>query len=301
MICVIYLDNAIVFSGNNFDEHVSRLRMVFQRLQECGINLSPRKCSLFKRRVKYMGHIVSAAGVEPDDDKVAKVKKWPTPTNSEEVRKFLGFVGYYRRFIQNISRLARPLTNLIPTTTKSKKTSKKKTTIPDWTWQEEQDEAFRTMKQCLSSPLNLFYPDFNLPFEVHTDASASGLGAVLYQRQDGNDQVIAYANRGLNRSERYYPVHKLELLSLKWALTEKFQDNLYGKRFTVITDNNPLTYVLTTAKLDATGIVGWQYWQRSILRCCIALDGTQMLIFFQDFQNITNRTAFQYLWIALRL
>jgi hypothetical protein len=141
----------------------------------------------------------------------------------------LGFVGYYRRFIQNFSRLARPLPNSIPTTTKSKKTSKKKTTIPDWTWQEEEDEAFQTLKQCLSSPPILSYPDFNLLFEVHTDASASGLGAVLYQRQDGNDRVIAYASRGLNRSERNYPAHKLVFLSLKWAVTKKFQDYLYGK------------------------------------------------------------------------
>lgn len=252
-ICFIYLDDAIVFSGGSFDEHVDRLWMVFQRLRDCGIKLSPSKCSLFKRRVKYVGHVVSASGVEPDDDKVKKVKEWPTPTNSEEVRKFLGFVGYYRRFIQNFSKIARPLTSLIPTTTKSKKTSKKKTVIPDWTWNEEQDGAFQTLKECLSSPPILSYPDFNLPFEVHTDASALGLGAVLYQRQEGKDRVIAYASRGLNRSERNYPAHKLEFLALKWAVTEKFQDYLYGKKFKVITDNNPLTYVLTTAKLDATG------------------------------------------------
>lgn len=101
--------------------------------------------------------------------------------------------------------------------------------------------------------LRLFCPIQILSCKIHTDASAAGLGAVLYQRQDGNDRVIAYASRGLNRSERNYPAHKLEFLSLKWAVTEKFQDYLYGKKFKVITDNNPLTYVLTTAKLDATG------------------------------------------------
>ena len=252
-ICFIYLDDAIVFSGSSFDEHLDRLRTVFRRLQEQGIKLSPSKCSMFQKRVKYVGHVVSAAGVEPDDDKIAKVKEWPIPTNSEEVRRFLGFVGYYRRFIKNFSMIARPLTSLIPTTAKSKKTGKKKTKMPLWIWEKEQQQAFESLRESLSSASILSYPDFDLPFEVHTDASSVGLGAVLYQLQQGKYRVIAYASRGLNKSESHYPAHKLEFLSLKWAVTEKFQEYLYGKKFTVITDNNPLTYVLTTAKLDATG------------------------------------------------
>ena len=92
-----------------------------------------------------------------------------------------------------------------------------------------------------------------MPFELHTDSSGKGLGAVLYQEQDGVKRVISYASRGLTRSELNYPAHKLEFLCLKWAVTEKFSDYLYGHKFVVYTDNNPLTYVLTSAKLDATG------------------------------------------------
>ena len=91
------------------------------------------------------------------------------------------------------------------------------------------------------------------PFILHTDASGDGVGAVLYQVQNGKERVISYASRGLHNSERNYPAHKLEFLCLKWAVTEKFHDYLYGNTFQVVTDNNPLTYVLTTAKLDATG------------------------------------------------
>ena len=91
--CFIYLDDAIVFSGESFDEHLDRLRMVFRRLKDSGIKLSPGKCSLFKRRVKYVGHIVSANGIEADDDKIQKVKDWPTTTKPEEVRRFLGVCG----------------------------------------------------------------------------------------------------------------------------------------------------------------------------------------------------------------
>ena len=102
-------------------------------------------------------------------------------------------------------------------------------------------------------PPILGYPDYDLPFELHTDASTKGLGAVLYQQQGEHKRVISYASRGLSKSEQHYPAHKLEFLSLKWAVTEKFTDYLFGHQFTVYTDNNPLTYVLTSAQLDATG------------------------------------------------
>ena len=149
--CFIYLDDAIVFSGESFDEHLDRLRMVFRRLKDSGIKLSPGKCSLFKRRVKYVGHIVSANGIEADDDKIQKVKDWPTPTRPEEVRRFLGFVGYYRKFIKDFSKIARPLNNLIPSTIRSKTTKKKTTKTPEWEWNQEHEEAFATLKKCLSS------------------------------------------------------------------------------------------------------------------------------------------------------
>ena len=249
-ICLIYLDDIIIFA-KSFQEHQERLRQVLQRLRDCGIKLSPGKCALCMKRVKYVGHIVSETGIEPDEEKTRKVQEWPQPKTSEEVRKFLGFAGYYRKFIQNFSRIARPLTDLIPTTSRTK--NKKKKNVPEWRWGKEQEDAFQTLKSCLVSPPVLAYPDFDLPFEVHTDASFHGLGAVLYQTQGGLQRVIAYASRGLNKSERNYPAHKLEFLALKWAVTEKFYDYLYGKDFTVVTDNNPLTYVLSSAKLDATG------------------------------------------------
>ena len=95
----------------------------------------------------------------------------------------------------------------------------------------------------------LAYADFKAPFILHTDASREGLGAVLYQVQEGKHRVIAYASRSLSKSEKNYPVHKLEFLALEWAITDKFHEYLYGSQFQVYTDNNPLTYVLTTAKL----------------------------------------------------
>ena len=252
-ICYIYLDDLIIFS-KTFEEHVERLERIFQRLREVNLKLSPKKCEFFKRKVRYVGHIVSAEGVEPDPDKVEKVKEWPTPTNPDDVRRFLGFVGYYRRFIKDFSKIARPLSDLVPEPTKKARRKPSNSIIPDkWIWGAQQQDAFDNLKRQLISFPILGFPEYNMPFEVHTDASSKGLGAVLYQEQKGTKRVIAYASRGLTRSEKNYAVHKLEFLALKWAITERFYDYLYGSKFKVYTDNNPLTYVLSSAKLDATG------------------------------------------------
>ena len=121
-------------------------------------------------------------------------------------------------------------------------------------WSPAAEEAFQTLinRGVPLAPV-LAYADFSLPFELHIDASGIGLGAVLYQTQEGKKRVIAYASRTLSQSEARYPAHKLEFLALKWALTDQFYEYLYGNSFAVYTDNNPLTYILTTAKLDACG------------------------------------------------
>ncbi len=150
-------------------------------------------------------------------------------------------------------RIVKPLNDLLighPTNRAAKKSKRKST---PWVWGEKQQQAFETIIERLTSPPTLGYADFSKEFIVNTDASLDGLGAVLYQVQDGKERVIAYASRGLRASEKNYAAHKLEFLCLKWALSEKFHDYLYGNQFVVRTDNNPLTYVTKTAKLDATG------------------------------------------------
>ena len=120
-------------------------------------------------------------------------------------------------------------------------------------WDSECQESFDKLKElCTTTPI-LAYADFGKPFNLHTNASVLGLGAVLYQVQDGVEKVISYFSRSLTKSETKYPVHKLEFLCLKWAITKQFHEYLYGDTLIVYTDNNPLTYVLTTAKLDAMG------------------------------------------------
>jgi hypothetical protein len=216
------------------------------------LKLSPTKCTFFQEKVKYIGHIVAKDGIKPDPDKIEKVSNWPRPTTPEEVRKFLGFIGYYRKFAKDFSKIARQLTDLIPVPKKKTRCKTKSPTTTSWMRGQQQENAFQQLNRQLQKPPILGFPQYNKSFELHTDASMLELGAVQYQEQDNRKGVTAYASRGLSKSENY-PVHKLEFLDLKWAVTEEYHDYLYGNTFTVLTDNNSLTYVLTSAKLDAYG------------------------------------------------
>ncbi len=246
-ICCIYIDDLIIYS-RTFEEHIERLETVFQRLRECNLKLAPEKCSFFKQKVNCVGHVISEKGIEPDPEKIDAVRDWKTPTLPTEVRQFLGFAGYYRRFVPNFAKIAKPLHQLMPPPNDKNKKSTK-----DFEWKMEHEQAFTDLKDKLTTPPVLGFADYSLPFELHTDASQQALGAVLYQKQNGKLRVIAYASRGLSPSEQNYSAHKLEFLALKWAVSDKFHDYLYGNSFVVFTDNNPLTYVLSSAKLDATG------------------------------------------------
>ena len=205
-------------------------------------------------------HIVSSERVKTDPEKVEALKTWLRPQKLKELESFLGFISYYRRFVKDYAKIVKPLSNLTagyPPRRKGVKVSYRagKYLNPKEPfgerWSVECQKTFVEIIDKLTSSPVLGYAHSRLPYVLHTDASTTGLGAALYQKQNGEMRVIAYANRGLSCSEARYPAHKLEFLALQWAVTEKFQDYLYGNSFTVVTDNNPLTYLLTTAKLDA--------------------------------------------------
>ena len=251
--CIIYLDDIIVFSDNPKD-HLHRLKCVFDKLEKAGLKLKPKKCKFFKTKITYLGHIVSANGIETDPKKVKAVRNWTVPKTVTDVRSFLGFTNHYRRFIKSYANVARSLNLLV-----SGENANHKKALIEWT--DECQVAFDKLKElCTSTPI-LAYVNYCKPFQLQTDASDLGLGAVLYQGDENDHQrVIAFASRSLSNTERNYPAYKLEFLALKWAITDRFHDYLYGGQFDVYTDNNPLTYILTSAKLDATG----QRWVASL-------------------------------------
>ena len=248
---LIYLDDILIFS-KDFDSHISNLDMVLSRLGAAGLKVKPSKCHILQEQVHYLGHVISAEGVSTDPAKCAVVESWPTPTNVKDVRRFLGFTGYYRRFVKDFSKMAKPLFALVG----NPKGRRRKTRhpLPPFVWTGECQQAFDSLRQHLVSAPILAYPDFQQPFKLYTDASGHGLGAVLAQDQNGQERVIAYASRSLRKSEKNdanYSAFKLELLALKWAVTEKFRDYLLGSKVDVFTDHNPLVY-LRKADLGAT-------------------------------------------------
>ena len=250
--CLLYLDDIVVYS-KDIPSHLVRLRAVFDKLRAAGLKLKPKKCDLFRARLKYLGHIVSSDGIGTDPEKIQCIKDWPVPLTVTDLRSFLGFTNYYRKFLKGYAKLAKPLHKLISGDLAKKKRNK----LP---WDTVHQEAFDALKDlCATAPV-LKYADYTKPFRLHTDASFTGLGAVLYQNHDGVDRVVAYASRSLSGPETRYDAHKLEFLALKWAITDRFHEYLYGGNFEVHTDNNPLTYVLKTAKLDAMG----QRWVASL-------------------------------------
>ena len=190
--CLIYLDDIVVFS-KTYEDHLLRLEGVFKRIAEAGLKLRPSKSHFLKHKIRYLGHVVSEQGVGTDPDKIKNVKSWPAPQSVDELRRFLGFVGFYRRFIKDFSKIACPLYDHLGGPQKkhharSKSISRPK---PEFRWGPAQQDAF------------------------HTDASCVGLGAIFYQEQEGHQHVIAYASRSLSASEKNYPTHKLKYILIK--------------------------------------------------------------------------------------
>ena len=243
---VIYLDDILAYSPD-VDGMLSRLEKVFQRLRAHGLKLKPKKCHLFKESVVYLGHLVSASGIQTNPETVRAVQSYPVPKTEKELRSFLGVCGYYRRFIRNFAQLCSPLYSLYSA---EKKCKIAKTEIVS-RWTAEHQSIFDQLKEKLTNAPVLGFPNFDLPFIVETDASLKGLGAILAQVQNGKKVVIAYASRTVKESEKSmknYSSTKLEMLAVMWAVTKKFRDYLYGNRFTLLTDNNPLSHMMSAKK-----------------------------------------------------
>ena len=234
------------------EEHLRRMRVVFNCLREHSLKLKPSKCDVFKSEINYLAHHVSWKGVLPLKKNLESIAQCPPPDTYTKVKSFVGLVGHYRCFIKGFTKIAAPLYDLTSGDNKDKK-SEHVDLSPDAC------EAFVCLKAaCLQAPI-LAFPDFNKPFLLETDASGRGLGAVLSQKQaDGQYHPIAYASHVMNETEQRYHSNKQEFLALKWAVTEQYHEYLspYGKNrneFVVRTNNNPLTYIFSSANLDAAG------------------------------------------------
>jgi len=171
--CLVYLDDIIVFS-RDFDTHLSRLKKIFTCLRSANLKVHMKKCSLFQRRVNFLGHVLTKTGIEVQPQKVEAVNNWPTPRNLTELRSFVGLCSYYRRFIAGFADLTAPLHAL------TRKNAR-------FRWGLEQEEAFHKLKERLTSAPILGMPQDEGVYYLDTDASDFGLGAVLLQEQNGQE------------------------------------------------------------------------------------------------------------------
>ena len=228
--CLVYLDDILIFS-KSFEEHVTGLTKVLQKLREAGLKAKPAKCQFGRRSVNYLGHVVSADGLAPEDEKIRAVTAFPVPKSVEQVRSFVGLAGYYRRFVPDSSTIAKPLFDIL------KKGCK-------FHWTDRCDGALKKLQRSLTEAPILTFPRFEEVFCVATDASNVGLGAVLFHRIDGAERVVSYASRTLSPAEQKYAVVEKEALGLVWAVTH-FRVYLLGKPFVLITDHCPLKWLKT--------------------------------------------------------
>jgi hypothetical protein len=228
---VVFIDDILVYSKNE-DEHAEHQHIVLQRLRDHRLYAKLSKCEFWLKEIKFLGHTISQDGISVDLEKVQEVMDWKPPTTVKQIRSFLGLAGYYRRFIPDFSRIAKPMTELLKKGVK-------------YDWSQKCEDVFHTLRQHLTTAPVLAQPDNTKPFEVYCDASGTGLGCVLMQE----NRVIAYASRALRPHEQNYPTHDLELAAVVHAL-KIWRHYLMGAHCNIYTDHKSLKYIFTQADLN---------------------------------------------------
>jgi hypothetical protein len=228
---VVFIDDILVYSKNE-DEHTEHLHIILQRLCDHHLYAELSKCELWLREIKFLGHIVSQDGISVDPEKVQEVMDWKPPTTVRQIRSFLGLAGYYRRFIRDFSKIAKPMTELLKKGVK-------------FDWSQKCVDAFHALRQHLTIALVLAQPNNTKSFDVYCDASGTRLGCVLMQ----DNRVIAYASRALRPHEQNYPTHDLELAAVVHAL-KIWRHYLMGAHCNIYTDHKSPKYIFTQADLN---------------------------------------------------
>jgi len=236
--CLAYVDDTIVF-GRTFEEHLENLEKVLHRFRLAKLKLKPTKCKFFQDRVRFLGHHVSAKGLETDSSKVDCIVNWEFPQTISELRSFIGMCSYYRAFCRNFASVAEPLTECL------------RKGVP-LCWTPARQEAFDALKRFLTTAPVLAMPrdDPNCGYVMDVDASLTGAGSILQQWQDGHLKVIEYASRTFSSAERRYCASRREMAAFIFGL-KQFRQYLLGRHFLVRVDNMAVSYIRQSK--DATG------------------------------------------------
>ncbi|GJX58426.1 putative reverse transcriptase domain-containing protein [Tanacetum coccineum] len=228
---IVFIDDILIYSKDE-KEHEEHLKAILELLKKEQLYAKFSKCEFWIPKVQFLGHVIDSRGIHVDPAKIESIKDWASPKTPTEIRQFLGLAGYYRRFIEGFSKIAKSMTKL---TQKGIK----------FDWGEKEENAFQLIKQKLCSAPILALPEGSEDFVVYCDASHKGLGVVLMQRE----KVIAYASRQLKVHEKNYTTHDLELGSVVFAL-KIWRHYLYGTRCTIFTDHKSLQHILDQKELN---------------------------------------------------
>ncbi|GKB69516.1 putative nucleotidyltransferase, ribonuclease H [Tanacetum coccineum] len=228
---IVFIDDILIYSKNK-EEHEKYLKQILELLKKEELYAKFSKCEFWIPKVQFLGHVIDSEGIHVDPSKIESIKNWTSPKSPTEIHQFLGLAGYYRRFIEGFSKIAKPMTKL---------TQKK----VKFEWGDKQEAAFQLLKQKLCSAPILALPEGSEDFIAYCDASKKGLGAVLMQRE----KVISYASRQLKIHEKNYTTHDLELGAVVFAL-KIWRHYLYGTKCTVFTDHKSLQHILDQKELN---------------------------------------------------
>ena len=237
---IVYIDDVLIMS-RSFDDHLALVEKVLVTLSSHGIKIKFEKCCWFVEEVEYLGHRVSGKGIRKSAQFVQKVSEIPVPTTVRQLREFLGLVNFQRKFVPHFSSIQKPLT------VKAVGRSNRRIV-----WTDEMDKAFEELKQKICEDVMLSYPDYSPdhePLELFVDASGTGGGACLCQKQGDLMRVIAYASMSFNRAQLHYSTIERELCSLRWGV-KTFRPFLIGMEFVVHTDHQPLIYLNNMKLVD---------------------------------------------------
>ena len=222
---LVFFDDILVYSRSN-EEHYSHLQQVFEILLQNQFTAKPSKCVFAASQVSFLGHKISGNGVDPEDDKIEAIQKWPTPDSFTTLRAFLGLTGYYRRFVHHYASIAAPLTDIL----------KQK----EFVWNAKATVAFAELKANMEQLVTLALPDFTQPFDVTTDASGYAIGAVLSQ----HTRPISFFSKKLCPTMQTQSTYTKELYAITEAV-KKWRQYLLGRRFRIHTDHHSLKHLLT--------------------------------------------------------
>jgi exodeoxyribonuclease III len=250
--CVLcYADDCLIFTkSDSVDDHIADIRKVFEQLRKYGVKVKASKVLLGRKQMPFLGIIITQDGMIPNPDKVKAVSSLEAPKTLKQLRSTLGIFAYYRKFIPKFAKKAAPLYEQTKKFVQNKRDRAGKIELT-----EASIKAFKKLKEAITKePIILHYPDWNQPFEIHTDASTKGIGAILCQQIDGKERVIMYASKTLSPIEKRYQIYEQECLAVVWA-AELFRKYIRNTKTKVLTDCAALQWLKT--RTDGARVMRW--------------------------------------------